>query len=84
MDFIQHVIKDTEEIKTVIETATIKIEKRMNVLGKMLIKAQSLSHQLKPISQTAIQAASRGHTLTHSKSYYFWANEHRRRLASIN
>lgn len=27
MDFIQHVIKDTEEIKTAIETATINIEK---------------------------------------------------------
>ena len=32
---------------------------------------QSLTQQIKPVSQYTIQVASKGHTLTHSKRYSF-------------
>jgi uncharacterized protein YeeX (DUF496 family) len=71
LDIIQHIVKDTEKIKQVMDIVATKLEKRLDALGTMMIRAQDLRKQTKTLSQSALQSVSKGHKKTHSKSYSF-------------
>ena len=50
-EFIDHFLTDLEEIKNAIIAASVKLEKRLDVLAKLLVKTQTLDKKYSPASQ---------------------------------
>ena len=55
---IDHLLVGQEEVKTAIILASEKLEKRLDVLGKMMARTQNVSNKKNPVSQTSLELAA--------------------------
>ena len=68
---IDHLLARQEEVKVVIILASEKLEKRIDVLGKMMAITQNVNSKKSPVSQTALELATKGHKVKHERRYSF-------------
>jgi len=68
---IDHLLAGQEEVKTAIILASEKLEKRLDVLGKMMARTQNVNSKKSPVSQTALELAAKGHKVKHERRYSF-------------
>ena len=68
---IDRLLAGQEEVKAVIILASEKLEKRLDVLGKMMAKTQNVNSKKRPISQTALELVAKGHKVKHERRYSF-------------
>ena len=68
---VDHLLAGQEEVKTAIILASEKLEKRLDVLGKMMARTQNVNSKKSPIRQTTLELAAKGHKLKHERRYSF-------------
>ena len=68
---IDHLLTWQEEVKTTIILAREKLEKRLDVLGKMMARAQNVNSKKSSVSQTALELVAKGHKAKHERRYSF-------------
>ena len=51
--------------------ASEKLEKRLDVLGKMMARTQNVNSKKSPVSQTALELAIKGQKVKHERRYFF-------------
>ena len=64
---IDHLLAGQEEVKAVIILASEKLEKRLDILGKMMARTQNVNSKNSLISQTALELAAKGHKVKHKE-----------------
>ena len=68
---IDHLLAGQEEVKTAIILASEKLEKRLDVLGKMMARTQNVNSKKSHVSQTGLELAAKGHKVKHERIYSF-------------
>ena len=68
---MDHLLAGQEEVKTTIILASEKLEKRLDVLGKMMARTQNVNSKKSHVSQTALELATKGHKVKHERRYSF-------------
>ena len=68
---IDHLLARQEEVKVAIILASEKLEKRLDVLGKMMAITQNVNSKKSPVSLTALELAAKGHKVKHERRYSF-------------
>ena len=68
---IDHLLAGQEEVKDTIILASEKIEKRLDVLGKMMVRTQNVNSKKSPVSQTALELTAKGHKVKLERRYSF-------------
>ena len=66
---IDHLLVGKEEVKAAIILASEKLEKRLDVLGKMMAKTQNVNCKKSHVSQTTLELATKGHKVKHERRY---------------
>ena len=70
-DKIDHLLAGQEEVKNSIILASEKLDKTLDVLGKMIAKTQNVNNKKNLVSQTALDLAAKGHKAKHERRYSF-------------
>ena len=68
---IDHLLAGQEEVKSAIILASEKLEKRLDVLGKMMGRTQNVSNKNNRVIQTALDLIAKGHKAKHERRYSF-------------
>ena len=68
---IDHLLVGQEEVKAANILASEKLEKRLDVLGKMMARTQNVNSKKSPVSQTALELVAKGHKVKHERRYSF-------------
>ena len=73
---IDHLLAEQEEVKAAIILASEKLEKRWDLLGKMMSRTQNVNSKKISVSQIALELAAKGHKVKHEryidKEKTFW------------
>ena len=76
MDLLSHLLSDSEEIKTVVSAAAVKIEKRLERIEELIVQMTNLKARVPKVSPMAFSLATQGYEKKSSKpqlerSFYF-------------
>ena len=66
---IDHLLTGHDEVKFGIILASEKLEKKIDVLGKMMPRTQNVNSKKILVSQTALELAAKGHKVKHERRY---------------
>ena len=61
MDLLNHLLSDSEEIKTAVSTAAVKIEKRLERIEELIVQMNTLKSRFPKVSPVAFELATQGY-----------------------
>ena len=67
MDLLSHLLSDSEEIRTTVSAATVKIEKRLEKIEELIVQMTNLKAKVPKVSPMAFALATQGYKKKYAK-----------------